>query len=248
MTTLYIKTHNKTGLKYFGKTIKEDVHQYRGSGKYWKRHIKVHGYDVTTEIYAQFEDNDPMIEIVGLKFSADNQITNSNDWANLKPETGRDGGGHKHSEETRRKISESNKGKNGYVGDKNPMFGKKHTDETISKIRDSKKGKTYSEDVKRNMKEGRDRVGRVHSEETKRKIGEKQIGRVKSEEEIEKMRSKLNGRTIPREVAEKIANTMRGQTRQPYKTIICPHCGKEGIISNMTRWHFDNCKLRHFNV
>ncbi len=30
MVTLYIKTHNKTGLKYFGKTIKGDVHKYKG--------------------------------------------------------------------------------------------------------------------------------------------------------------------------------------------------------------------------
>jgi len=27
-----------------------------------------------------------------------------------------------------------------------------------------------------------------------------------------------------------------------YKKIKCPHCGKEGIISNMKRYHFDNCK------
>lgn len=27
---LYIKTHNKTGKKYFGRTIKDDIHRYRG--------------------------------------------------------------------------------------------------------------------------------------------------------------------------------------------------------------------------
>ena len=26
--------------------------------------------------------------------------------------------------------------------------------------------------------------------------------------------------------------------------LICPHCEKEGKGSNMTRWHFDNCKLK----
>lgn len=25
---------------------------------------------------------------------------------------------------------------------------------------------------------------------------------------------------------------------------ICPHCGKEGNLGNMTRWHFDNCKVK----
>ena len=24
--------------------------------------------------------------------------------------------------------------------------------------------------------------------------------------------------------------------------ITCPHCGKEGQLTNMKRWHFDNCK------
>jgi hypothetical protein len=24
---------------------------------------------------------------------------------------------------------------------------------------------------------------------------------------------------------------------------ICPHCGLEGGIYNMKRWHFDNCKF-----
>ena len=39
MTKLYIKTHNKTGLRYFGKTVQEDVHGYKGSGKYWTSHM-----------------------------------------------------------------------------------------------------------------------------------------------------------------------------------------------------------------
>lgn len=38
--TLYIKIHNVTGLKYFGKTTKNNPEKYTGSGKHWKRHIK----------------------------------------------------------------------------------------------------------------------------------------------------------------------------------------------------------------
>ena len=53
---LYIKTHNKTGLKYLGKTTKKDQHKYKGSGKYWLKHIRKHGYDVTTEIIFQTID------------------------------------------------------------------------------------------------------------------------------------------------------------------------------------------------
>jgi len=46
---LYLKTHNKTGLKYLGKTI-QNPYKYQGSGEYWIPHIKKHGYDVTTKI------------------------------------------------------------------------------------------------------------------------------------------------------------------------------------------------------
>ena len=27
----------------------------------------------------------------------------------------------------------------------------------------------------------------------------------------------------------------------------CPHCGKEGEVANMTRWHFENCKQKMEN-
>lgn len=88
MITLYIKTHNKTGLKYFGKTIKKDIEKYTGSGKYWKNHIHAHGYDVTTEIYAQFEEECDDLINTALYFSESNNIVNSKEWANLIPENG----------------------------------------------------------------------------------------------------------------------------------------------------------------
>lgn len=53
MHTIYLKTHNVTGLKYLGYTRQSDPHKYQGSGKRWKKHIKKHGYDVTTEVIYQ---------------------------------------------------------------------------------------------------------------------------------------------------------------------------------------------------
>ena len=46
-TYLYIKTHNITGLKYFGKTT-GDPYTYFGSGTKWLNHLNVYGKDVTT--------------------------------------------------------------------------------------------------------------------------------------------------------------------------------------------------------
>jgi hypothetical protein len=90
MYKLYVKTHNITGLKYLGKTNNKNPHKYRGSGTYWKRHIAVHGYDVTTEILLITDDYDELKE-TGKFFSRLWGVVRSNEWANLMDEKG-DGG------------------------------------------------------------------------------------------------------------------------------------------------------------
>jgi hypothetical protein len=90
-TYLYIKQHTKTGLKYFGKTTKEDPVTYLGSGLHWKRHIKKHGEFVETIWYKLFTDEKSLIEYA-LNFSKENNIVESKEWANLKNENGLDGG------------------------------------------------------------------------------------------------------------------------------------------------------------
>lgn len=106
---LYIKTHNITGLKYFGKTTNKDPFKYRGSGKYWKRHIRKYGYDVNTEIFGQYTD-ELLCSLAALKFSKENNIVNSRLWANLQEENGYDGApighiGHQFTSEEKQKMS-----------------------------------------------------------------------------------------------------------------------------------------------
>lgn len=110
---LYVKTHNKTGLKYFGKTTKKDPHKYTGSGIYWKKHLKKYGVDYTTDIIAMFHD-ETLCQEFALNFSKQNDIVNSNNWANLQEENGLDGApighnGHKFTKEQLQKISEASK-------------------------------------------------------------------------------------------------------------------------------------------
>ena len=112
MIYLYVKTHNKTGLKYFGKTTNNNPYDYVGSGKYWKSHLKVHGNDVSTEIVETFI-SEVECEKFAVKFSNENDIVNSKDWANLISENGLDGApkGTKVKLSTKQKISESLIGK-----------------------------------------------------------------------------------------------------------------------------------------
>ena len=112
MVYLYVKTHNKTGLKYFGKTTRKDFQKYLGSGKYWRRHLALHGKDFTTELIASF-DCEEDCQNFAIRFSLENDIVNSKIWANLKEENGLDGSpkGVKFSEEHKQKISKSLIGK-----------------------------------------------------------------------------------------------------------------------------------------
>ena len=109
MITLYIKIHNKTGLKYFGFTSKEDAFSYKGSGLYWLRHIKKHGNDVTTIIFGTY-DNQEDAKTAAVIFSRENNIKESSEWANLKEETAESSfsgeTGHFHTDETKQILSE----------------------------------------------------------------------------------------------------------------------------------------------
>jgi hypothetical protein len=75
----------------------------------WKRHIKKHGYDVTTKVLFQTENVD-LLKEKGLYYSNLWNIVESNEFANLAPECG-DGGPRAWSEESRQKLSEATKGK-----------------------------------------------------------------------------------------------------------------------------------------
>lgn len=109
---LYVKTHNKTGLKYLGKTTAKDPHKYKGSGTYWISHIKKHGYDVTTSIIQECSSSDEIMNW-GLFYSNLWDVVKSDEWANLKPELGDGGsvGGNLKKAETKKKISNTMKGR-----------------------------------------------------------------------------------------------------------------------------------------
>lgn len=126
--TLYVKTHLKTGLKYLGKTEKNPF-VYKGSGKYWKRHIEKYGNDVWTNVVLQTEVKEEMIEY-GLYFSNLWNIVESDEWANLKPEAGDGGfsGGEPWNKGKKGLYSEKylNKLSLSHMGIVSPMKGKKY--------------------------------------------------------------------------------------------------------------------------
>lgn len=109
-TWLYVKVHNKTGLKYLGKTI-QDPYKYSGSGVHWAAHIKKHGNDVTTT-WAYLYTDPTLLEQEALFFSKVLDVVSSTDWANKIIEDGATGGKtYIRTKDHNLKMSQKTKGK-----------------------------------------------------------------------------------------------------------------------------------------
>lgn len=81
--------------------------------------------------------------------------------------------GKHHSDETRRRVSEGNKGK--HAGEKNPNYGKHLSEEHKNKISAANKGKKFSGETRRKISEAK--KGKKFLEETRRKISDAHKGK-----------------------------------------------------------------------
>ena len=183
-TVLLVMEHNITGMKYFCKTsYLERIKTYKGSGIAWKKHLNENGKDVTVGVFGFYIDEQRCLD-AAKKFSEENDIVCSNLWANIIPETGRNGAR--------------------FCGELNPFYGKKHTPETAEKLRLQKIGKSVNKGAyrspehrakisealtgKKNPKISEALRGRKLSEVTKQRISKGGKGRKHSMNSIEKIR------------------------------------------------------------
>lgn len=203
---LYVKTHNKTGLKYLGQTKQSNPHKYPGSGKSWKSHLKEYGYDYTTEILQESQSKEE-IATWGRYYSTLWDIVNSNTWANRIPETG---GGAKSPESSAKGIE--TKRKNGTLS---------HSDTARAKMSIKQKHRfsvtPMSEDTKEKISACSKRQARKpHSDETKAKLSSLKKGHIVSEETRNKISAAIKGKTghaVSEDTKLKISNANKGKTR-----------------------------------
>lgn len=123
----------------------------------------------------------------------------------------------KHTEETKRKISEKNK------GEKNWFYGKTHTEETRRRLSEIKKGKCSGE--KNHM------YGKTHTEETRRKLSELNKGKTLSEETKRKISKSQKGRTFSEETKKKFSENTKGKNN--------PMSKKVSLTKNNENYIFD---------
>ena len=178
--TIY-KTINLINNKiYIGMHFTEDINDdYLGSGKHLQRAINRCGREnFKKEVLFIFDNEQEMIEKEIELVNED--FIKRNDTYNLK--IGGLGGGGKHSDKSKRKMSKSPKGK---------IF----SDETKRKISEANKGKKLSDKAKRKMSKSAKNRPPV-SDETKRKISSTEKGKIVSDETRQKMREAWKIRKI----------------------------------------------------
>lgn len=116
--------------------------------------------------------------------------------------------------------------------------GYKLSEETKEKMRKPKSQnhkKALSNNHARLSGEDHPRYGKAfpHSEETKKKISIAKNGKPRvptSEETRKKLSQSLMGNKL-------------GAGKHKLKKVQCPHCNREGHGPNMSRYHFNNCKI-----
>lgn len=180
---VYKITNLVNGKIYIGKHSTDDVNDgYMGSGVVLRQAYKKYGLECFTKEVIDYYNNTIELNQGEIYWIAQFNSTNSEIGYNLT--YGGDGG--TPTEETRRKVSHTLKGRH-------------HTEETRQKISAANKGKsspnkgkTFSEEYRRKLSESHKGqpgfwTGKPLSEETKQKISAANKGRQRSEETKQKM-------------------------------------------------------------
>ena len=141
MIYLYLKQHKITGLKYFGRTTSKNPFKYKGSGKRWGYHCNKHGWEHITTIDIWGFDCQEACTEFALKFSKQNNIVESIEYANLEIEDGLNGKLSGITPPYKRKprigpISERHAAQLRKI--QQMWIGRKHRPETIEKMRKPK--------------------------------------------------------------------------------------------------------------
>lgn len=161
------------GKKYFGITGQtpkqrwQNGHGYKNNDYFWRA---IQKYDWNNIEHYILADNLTKEEACFFEriMIALYDTTNPNNGYNLSM-----GGEHgNHSERTKQKIGESNKGK--CAGEKHPNYGKHLSIETRRRISESHIGICQTEESKRKISKAH--TGKILSEETRRKISESERG------------------------------------------------------------------------
>lgn len=131
------------------------------------------------------------------------------------------------TEEHKRKVSEANKGKEIPVESRSSLEG------YITRYGEEEGTRLYKENNKKKRS--------MSLEGFIARFGEEE-GPIKYQERQAKMKARTGEKASF--YGRKHTEEWKAAMRKPKPIVACPHCGKEGGIGIMKRWHFDNCKQK----
>jgi len=210
----YITTNIINGKQYVGMHASDDIEndQYLGSGHAILRAIKKYGRENFKRDILCVSENKEIAHKNEKKLIKEHNTLNPNGY-NLSP-TGGLGVGGSHSKESLKKMSENRKGIKAW------NEGIKHSEEAIDKMKAAKAkykpwlGRKHTEEQKRKIGEANSK--RIVTDETKQKLREINLGRKQSEETKKKIGESLKGRVFSEEHRRKIGEANK---RRKYKKL-----------------------------
>ena len=243
----YLITHKPTGQRYYGfrsaNTVapEEDLwKRYFTSSKRVQQLVEETGADsFDVEVRKTFDTQEQATHwetkvLRRMRVLESDQWLNQNIAGYIVP-----------TEESRKKISEANKGR---VQSEEHRLKRSLTQKGKPKVNSKNKTPEYRALMSQlKSGEGNGRYGNPVSEETRRKIGEANRGKTPpnkgvamTEEQKAKLREAMLGRNVDPEVVARRAEKQRGQKREK---LHCPHCDRDIAVGWYNR-HGDNCKQK----
>lgn len=233
-TRLYIKQCPHCGLKYFGKTVSEDIKGYTGSGADWKKHLSEHNVK-PLHLWNSDWYYDKSIVRFATKFSVINKIIEREEWANLQIEDGL-GTGAKKSESVKIKISQT------VSKTKSSLEWKQNTGlkqgEKISQIKNDPNWKITT-GVETSKKISDTKTGT----EWKSTVG-LQANKKRAETRSDTAWKDTVGREGYSKAAEKNSATRSSPEWKLKRHKTCNYCGWYGDPANYARYHDEKCKSK----
>jgi len=143
-----------------------------------------------------------------------------------------------------RDISGENNPNYGRRGEAAIWFGRKHTQETKNKMANAQKGRVITEEHKAAMRKPKSEEGKAAIREAQRKLRESgyrpsEESNIKRSNTLKGRPSPMKGRQQSEEAKLKMSLQRKGV---PKKKVTCPHCGKDVAVNTFNRWHGENCK------
>jgi len=233
---VYITTNLINGKQYVGDHSTDNLNDtYLGSGNYLKKSIKKHGKEKFEREILEFFDTKQEAFDAQEKWINEHNTILPNGY-NLSPTGGHGTFGGNMSEETKRKISEGNR-------------GKKVSKETKEKMSKSLKGRVKSLEERKNIRQSKlgkknPMFGKNLTEETKKKMSKSHKGQVPwnkniklSKETKEKMSNSGKIKIFTEDHKKKISLSYKEREK-----IYCIHCNEFFFPQHFGRWHGSNCK------